>query len=363
MYLKQLFLKNFRNYEDEEITFHEKLNVFLGNNGQGKSNLLEGIYILSMGKSFRTTKDFEMIRFEAEFLRSKGLFIKDERELSVEAVLKKEEKYFKVNGVKGTKNACLLENAYIVIFSPEDILVVKGEPERRRRFLDREIFQIRPLYYKDLMKYKKSLQQRNVILKEEYPDEKMLDVWDENLLLYGMKVMKERKDFVEKLRSASCKIHANITGGKEVLDVKYDPNIEMTDSLEEQRNVFLKRLAECRARDMDRGYTGIGPHKDDLRISIGDIDVRDFGSQGQKRTAALSLKLAELQIIKEETGEDAVVLLDDVLSELDRERQRFLIQTFEKNQIFISAAEMSAETGESLPEGKIFHIESGRVRA
>jgi DNA replication and repair protein RecF len=361
MYIKKLELLDFRNYERQSLCFHEKLNIILGNNGQGKSNLLEGIYILCMGKSFRTQKDLEMIRFEADFLRVCGSFVKGGRELKIEVMLSGEEKKFKIDGFLGFKNADLLENAYIVVFSPEDMRIVKEEPEKRRRFIDRELFMIRPLYYKSLSKYKKSLHHRNTLLKEECQNGDLLDVWDENMFRYGSSIVRERNGFIKKLKEISREVHASVTNGKENLELSYEPDIAFAEDSEEQREIFIGRLRACRESDLSRGYTSAGPHRDDLGISINGVDVRRFGSQGQQRTAALSLRLAELKIIKEEKGEDAVILLDDVLSELDGERQKFLIESLSGNQIFISAAEMSGEIKKILPEGRAFYVSEGRA--
>jgi DNA replication and repair protein RecF len=362
MYIKELELLNFRNYEKQKLYFHEKVNIILGKNGQGKSNLIEGIYVLSMGKSFRTQKDSEMIRFRADFLRAHGTFVKEGKDLDIDVMISEEEKKFKIDGFLGTKNADLLENAYMVMFSPEDIRIVKEEPEKRRRFLDRELFQIRPLYYKALLRYKKSLLHRNKVLKEEFPDENLLDVWDENLFKYGAEIMKERKGFSEKLKKIGREIHASVTNNREELDIFYEPDIAFAEEYEAQKNIFSEKLRACRETDKARGYTGAGPHRDDLGIFIDGVDVRRFGSQGQQRTAALSLKLAERRIIKEETGEDAVILLDDVLSELDGERQRFLIKCLSDNQIIISAAEMNAEIMKDLPEGYVYQVADGKAK-
>jgi DNA replication and repair protein RecF len=361
MYIKTLELSDFRNYEKQSICFHDKVNIILGKNGQGKSNLLEAIYILSMGKSFRTQKNMDMIRFGADFLRVCGSFDKKNRHTEIEVIFSGEEKKFRVDGFLGSKNADLLENAYMVVFSPEDMGIVKEDPERRRRFIDRELFQIRPLYYKELLRYKKSLLHRNALLKEETPNEDMLDVWDEHLFKYGSKIIRERRGFIEKLKKLSKDIHASVTNGKESLEVSYEPDISFADDADEQRSIFMGKLRVCRESDKARGYTSAGPHRDDMSVSIGGVDVRRFGSQGQQRTAALSLKLAELKIIKEETGEDAIILLDDVLSELDEERRRFLILSLSDNQIFISTAEMSAEIKKSLPVGQIFVVSGGRA--
>jgi DNA replication and repair protein RecF len=361
MRIEKLELSDFRNYDKQILIFHKNVNILLGKNGQGKSNLIESVYILSMGKSFRTQRDTEMIRFDADFLRVCGTFLKGERTLDIEVMISQEGKRFRIDGFYGSKNADLLENAYMVVFSPEDMKIIKEDPERRRRFMDRELFQLRPLYYKNLSRYKKSLLHRNNLLKSDSADENLLGVWDENLVKYGVSVIKERHFFIEKLKNISRDIHYAITDGRERLDIEYEPDVSFAEDPSAQRALFSERLDACRETDRARRYTGAGPHRDDIGIAVEGVDVRRFGSQGQQRTAALSLKLAEISIIKDETGEDAIILLDDVLSELDGERQRFLIRALSDNQIFISAAEMSGEIREGLPEGFVYNIEGGHA--
>ena len=361
MYIKKIYLKNFRNYKEINIPFQEKINIILGKNGQGKTNLLEGIYILSMGKSFRTNIDTEMISFNEDHFRVKGEFDKDGADLKVEMIMKKKEKLFSINGVEKKKNADLLENVYTVVFSPEDLKIIKEEPEKRRKFLDRQLFQLKPLYYKELAKYKKVLKNKNSTLKEEFIDEGLLDVWDEYLSDTGAKIMMERRDILLKINEISYDINKNITDGKEKLRVEYEPQVELKPNYEEQKKEILKAQKDNRTRDMERGTTTAGPHRDDIIISIDGIDSRKFGSQGQQRTAALSLKLAELKIIKEETGEDAILLLDDVLSELDIDRQNFLINSFKENQIFISAAEINENIFNRLSNKNIYNVNNGEI--
>ena len=361
MFLRELQLVNFRNYKLLNMVFNSNINIILGNNAQGKSNLLESIYLLSMGKSFRTVIDAEMINFSEEYLRVKGNFDKSDEELSLEVMFSKIKKKFKINGLESSKNSDLLENAYIVVFSPEDLRIVKDEPEKRRKYLDRELFMIKPLYFKDLSKYKKSVMQRNALLKSEYPDDSMLDVWDENMVYFGCKVMDERKAFINKLITVSREIHSEITGRNEELELGYESNIEAFDEPESQTFAFKQALIDSREKDLLRKTTTRGPHKDDLSIQIDGVDARRFGSQGQQRTAALSLKLAELAIIKEETGEDAIILLDDVLSELDGERQHFLIKSLSNNQLFISAAEINKDIKNTFNQGEFFFVEEGKV--
>jgi len=361
MYIKQISLLQFRNYQNLELQFHKKLNVITGNNAQGKTNLLEGIYIMSLGKSFRTGRDSEMIGFGHDFCRAKTLSAKDDRDVEIEITYKTEGKLIKIDGVRAPKTSDLLEQVYAVVFSPEDLKIVKEEPEKRRRFMDRELCQIRPVYYKNLGRYKKILQNRNALLKEGISDPHLLSVYDEELADYGSRIIMDRAGFVEKLNRISREIHEKITDGKECLEISYESNVPAQTEMAAQKSQFLTRLQKGLSRDCFKGNTESGPHKDDLKIQVNGIDIRHYGSQGQQRTAALSLKLAEIYLIKEETGEDAILLLDDVLSELDVQRQTFLLNRLQDIQIFITTTEMSQTLLDHLNEGYIFKVENGRV--
>jgi DNA replication and repair protein RecF len=354
MHLKEILIKNFRNYQEEKVTFHRKVNIITGKNAQGKTNLLEAIYIMSLGKSFRTNKDSEMIGFGKSYSKVNSLFEKDDQDLEMEIIYGKEGKSIKIDGVKAKKNIELLENVYIVVFSPDDLKIVKDEPEKRRRFIDRELCQIKPTYYRNLARYKKILTQRNALLKQENFKENHLLVWNEELAEYGSRIMLERREFVEKLSKISSTISNSITNQKEEMIVTYDSNIESKDNLKDQKQVFFHRLEETRDNDLFRRSTTVGPHKDDLKIWLQDLDIRNFGSQGQQRTAALSLKLAEIQLIKDETSINPILLLDDVLSELDEERQRFLIHSLKDVQLFITTTEISEALMNSLPASIFF---------
>ena len=398
MYFKEIDLTNFRNYENQRIDFHHKVNIIIGENAQGKTNLLEALYIMSLGKSFRTSKDNEMIRFGSDLARVKTLSEKDGEDLSIEIGLIKNKKSLKIDGIKKSRLSELLENVYVVIFSPDDLRIVKEEPEKRRKFIDRELCQLKPVYYDSLSKYKKALSQRNFLLKEERVDLSVLDIWDIELAKYGAKIIAYRGDFIEKLREISRKIHRDLTEGRERLDLHYESDIPLEkngttdipkkdfgirESFSENsvpkkqksalpaegsskditavRDNFYHILKESRKNDLKRRTTLRGPHRDDLRIEIDNIDVRNFGSQGQQRTSALSLKLVELMLIEEETGEKPILLLDDVLSELDKTRQRQLITSFGDVQIFITATELSDEITSQLEDYAIFTVKKGAV--
>lgn len=357
MYIKAAELKNFRNYEALNIEFDEKVNFIIGSNAQGKTNLLEAISISSIGKSFRTSKDSDMIMFDKDFCKVKVSAYKELFPTEVEIVIKKEAgKFIKLDGINVSKTSELLENIYIVVFSPEDLKIVKDEPEKRRKFIDRELCLLKPAYYDSLSNYKKILIQRNAYLKEKNIDLSFLDIWDIKLAEYGSRIIRMRKDFIEKITQISSRIHSGITNGKEILKIEYDPNIS-EDSVNSIYDIIKKSVEN----DLRLRTTTKGPHRDDIQFFIGDTNVRNFGSQGQQRTAALSLKLAELDLIKEEAGENAILLLDDVMSELDSVRQEYLIKSLSETQLFITTTEITDPLRGVSSKGKIFKVNNGKV--
>ena len=359
MYIKEIELKDFRNYKELKVSFSRNVNIFLGNNAQGKTNLLEGIYLNAMARSFKTSRDKEMIRFGEEFCRINTISVIDDEEQKTEIIIAKNgKKAVKLDGIKIKKTSELLDRIFIIVFSPEDLKIVKDEPEKRRRFIDRELCQINIGYYNDLSNYKKVLRQRNTYLKELDIETSVLDIWDFELAKYGSKVILKRKEFIDKINTISSSIHDSISGGREKLEIKYEPNVHFTENTERD---FYEVLVSGRNDDIRNRTTGRGPHKDDLSISGDGIDFRKFGSQGQQRTAALSLKLSEIKLIEEETGEKPVLLLDDVLSELDNDRQTYLINSLGENQLFITTADLSGKVAKSLPQGKVFKISSGNI--
>ncbi len=357
MYFKSIELENFRNYGILSLEFDPKLNIITGKNAQGKTNLIESLYIMGLGKSFRTAKDAEMIQFEKEFSKAKALIQDEDKETVIEIVYGAEGKVIKLDGVKLQRSADLLENVYIVVFSPDDLRIVKDGPENRRKFIDRELCQIKPIYYSDLGNYKKVLKQRNYLLKNKYEDRELFEVFDESLAEYGTRIIKERYRFTERISEISEKIHSDISGQNENLSIEYETSFGKEVTKEEYREK-LKRSFQS---DQFKGYTGIGPHKDDLCIKIDNKDIRAYGSQGQQRTASLSLKLAEIGLIKQETGKNAVLLLDDVLSELDVSRQEYLINSMKDIQVFITATEIDEKLRNMLPEGKSFFVDNANV--
>ncbi len=363
MFIKSIELKNFRNYDELTLSFNDKVNFIVGNNAQGKTNLLEGIYMSSIGKSFRTSKDSEMIGFGRDFCKikvtaQKNLFLTD-----VEIIIRNDRgKSVKVDGVNISKTSDLLENIYIVIFSPEDLKIVKDEPEKRRRFIDRELCLIKPYYFDCLSSYRKVLLQRNTYLKEKNIEKSVLDIWDTQLSSYGAKIISMRRDFIEKINEISHRLHLNITNGRENLKIEYDPSVNPVGEVKDTENILYKCLKDSYNNDMRLRTTTKGPHRDDIQFYIDDVNVRSYGSQGQQRTAALSLKLAELDLIKNETGENAVLLLDDVMSELDNSRQEFLIRSLSDIQLFITSTDITDNLKDVVSKGNIYKIEEGKLK-
>jgi len=365
--ISKLKIVNFRNYSNLDINLHEKLNIFIGNNAQGKTNILEAIYLTGFGKSFRTSKDKELININNDMAYVKVEGIKRHSDVSVEFRLwNNKKKQIKTNGISLTKLSELLGNIYIVIFSPEDLKLIKGGPSERRRFIDREISHINKKYYYDIMSYNKVLLQRNNLLKNISYNRNLLktiDIWDEKLVEYGTGVIFKRMEFINRLNSLSRLMHRKITDGRENLEIKYLSNIDIDNKSkhDEVYKNFKNKLEKKVEIDIKRGFTTVGPHKDDLGVYIEDKDIRIFGSQGQQRTAALSLKLSEIEIIKGEVGEYPILLLDDVMSELDINRQNFLIKSLKNVQTFITITEIPESMFPIVKEGNIFKISGGNI--
>ena len=363
MRLKTLQLVNFRNYDNLHINFNEKINLLVGKNGQGKTNIVESIYMLSFGKSFRTSKDKEIIKFEKENLYVGGSFSKYNSDYLIEIAIGKNKKGVKVNKVHIQKMYELLGNLNVVIFSPEDLKLVKEGPKERRAFIDKEISQIMPKYYSYLTNYNKILFQRNKLLKGHVVDKNLLDVYDESLARYGSYIYILRRDFIKKIANISMIMHKKLTNEIEELKINYKNQINVSeeDTIETVYNKFIEKLISSREHDIDTRTTRYGIHKDDLNIFINDLDVRLYGSQGQQRTASISLKLSEIELIKNEVGEYPVLILDDVFSELDETRQKLLIDNLSLVQMFITTAEVSHKKIFNKSNTTIFNINQGNV--
>ncbi|QXM07028.1 DNA replication/repair protein RecF [Crassaminicella indica] len=365
MYLKSLKLINFRNYNQLALEFHPKINVFVGENAQGKTNILEAIYLTSTAKSFRTSKDRELIKFDKDRAYIKVEGKKRYTDTTVELKLEEgKKKQIKLNGMTLSKNSELLNNVYVVVFSPEDLKLIKEGPSERRKFIDNEIAQMKPSYFHHLNRYNKVLMQRNNLIKKIYHNKKLmdtLDIWNEKLIELGTKLMMERERFVTRINLLSRLIHRKITENKENLEVRYMSSIELKNDFKDTLESFRKTLQEALDVDLQRGTTTFGPHRDDLGVFVNGIDIRSFGSQGQQRTCALSLKLAEIELIKGETAEYPILLLDDVMSELDIKRQTFLIKALKDVQIFITTTEMNHLNELNVNKEYIFHVKNAVV--
>lgn len=366
MYIEKLRLLNFRNYKEQEIGFSEKGNVIIGENAQGKTNIIEAIYVCAVGKSHRAEKESELINFGEN-----GYFIeinlkKKERNYKIEIGFNSnKEKRVKAGGVELTRIGELLGKLVVVMFSPDDLKIVKEGPAFRRRFLDILICQMKSAYLFDLQQYYRVLNQRNVLLKqikEDYKKQDLIDVWDEKLAEFGSKIILNRLVFNSKIEEKAKKIHYNLTSNKEELKVKYICSFikDIKDTNINIKKEFEEGLRKSRGVDVKRGFTGIGPHRDDIYLSIENLEAGKYGSQGQQRTAALSLKLAELEIFREEIEENPVLLLDDVFSELDEKRRDYLKDYIKDIQFFITSAD---ENDLKLKkEGiKIIKIENGKI--
>ena len=334
MWIKNIKIKNFRNYDQEEINLEKNINIFYGKNAQGKTNIIEAIFLCSLGKSFRAKKDNEMIKLNEENAIVEIEYEKSDRDGKIKIEIGNKKNIY-LNGIKIKKLSELLGNLNIVIFTPDDINILKGGPQNRRRFLDIMISQLRPNYMHILNLYLKTIEQRNKYLrqiKEEHKDENLLEIWDEKLAEYAVKIYEYRKEFIEKIIKKITIIHKNITNGEEQIELEY---ITECDNKEK----YLQLLKERRKLDIIKGFTTKGIHRDDFVIYINKKEIKIFGSQGQNRTAMLSLKLAELQVIYDEIGEYPILLLDDFMSELDRTRRKNFLENIEGTQVIITGTE------------------------
>lgn len=334
MWINDIKLVNFRNYNDKIIKLYNNINVFYGENAQGKTNILEAIFLCSIGKSFRTSKEKELIKFNENKSLVEINYQKKDREGKIKIELGEKKQIF-LNGIKLKKLSELLGNINMVIFTPEDINILKGSPQNRRKFLDIMISQLRPNYMHLLTLYLKTLEQRNNYLKQikfENKDEKLLDIWDEKLVEYGIKIYEYRKNYIEKLYKYVKIIHKEITNEKEKIEIKYFSDANT-------RQNFINELKSRRKIDIIKGYTTKGVHRDDFMIYINDKEIQIYGSQGQNRTAVLSLKLAELNVISEEIGENPILLLDDFMSELDSKRRKNFLERIRDIQVIITCTE------------------------
>ena len=357
MIIKSLELADFRNYESLHIDFSDGTNILYGDNAQGKTNILEAIYLSAITKSHKGSKDRDIVNFNKEEAHIRTYLEKDGIEIRVDMHLRKNKsKGIAIDGQKIKKAAELIGLLNVVFFSPEDLSIIKNGPAERRRFVDMELCQLDQFYLYNLNHYNKIVNQRNKLLKDMYFNPSLrdtLNIWDSQLISFGSKIIERRKLFVEQLNEIIFDIHRKLSGGKEDLVIQYEPDVTIED--------YEKILNMNQERDVKLKQTTTGPHRDDFCFTVGNIDIRKFGSQGQQRTAALSLKLSEIELVKKITKENPVLLLDDVLSELDSNRQNYLLSTIGDIQTIITCTGLDEFVNNRFEIDKVFHIENGKI--
>lgn len=357
MIIKSLELDHFRNYDSLSMTFDSGTNILYGDNAQGKTNILEAIYLSATTKSHKGSKDRDIVNFAAEEAHIRTYIEKDGLENRVDMHLRKNKsKGIAINGQKIKKAADLLGLLNVVFFSPEDLSIIKNGPAERRRFVDMELCQLDSFYLYNLNNYNKIVNQRNKLLKELYYNPGLKDtlsIWDSQLLSYGSKIIERRIAFVEQLNDIIYEIHRKLSGNKEELRICYEPDV----TLEE----YEQKLQSGQERDIRLKQTSTGPHRDDFSFLAGNIDIRKFGSQGQQRTAALSLKLSEIELVKKITKDTPVLLLDDVLSELDSNRQNYLLNSIGDIQTIITCTGLEEFVNNRFEINRIYRVSNATV--
>ncbi|MFQ3546311.1 DNA replication/repair protein RecF [Halobacillus rhizosphaerae] len=368
MYINELSLRSYRNYDQLSLTFDHTINVIIGENAQGKTNLMEAIYVLAFTRSHRTPRDKELIQWDAEYGKIKGSVFKRNRRFPLEIVISNKGKKAKLNHIEQKRLSDYIGALNVVMFAPEDLNLVKGSPQVRRRFIDMEIGQIQPTYIYHLGQYQKVLRQRNHLLKELQrkpgADRTMLSVLTDQLMEHAATIIERRFKFLQLLRSWAAPIHEGISRNLENLEISYDASVKVSEdmNLEIIKKTYEEKFLEIESKEIDRGTTLAGPHRDDLVFYVNGKDVQTYGSQGQQRTTALSLKLAEIELIHSEVGEYPILLLDDVLSELDDFRQSHLLHTIQgKVQTFVSTTSIDGIEHEALDQAEIFHVKDGTI--
>ena len=368
MYIEQLSLRDYRNYEKLEAVFDNKVNVILGENAQGKTNVIESIYVLAMAKSHRTSNDKDLIGWDKEYAKIEGRIKKQYGSLPMQLVISKKGKRAKCNHIEQQKLSQYVGNMNVVMFAPEDLHLVKGSPQIRRRFIDMEIGQVSPIYLHDMGQYQKILQQRNHYLKllqiKKQTDLTMLEILTEQLIQMAARIILKRFEFLRLLDNWAIPIHKGISRGLETLKMEYKPSVDVSEDqdLSKMIDVFEQKFFKLKNREIERGTTLFGPHRDDLLFFVNGRDVQTFGSQGQQRTTALSVKLAEIELIRAEIGEYPILLLDDVLSELDDYRQSHLLNTIQgKVQTFVTTTNVEGIDHQTLKEASAYRVEAGKM--
>ncbi|MFR7904326.1 MAG: DNA replication/repair protein RecF [Coprococcus eutactus] len=361
MYIESIELNNYRNYRKVKVEFGKNTNILYGNNAQGKTNILESIYMAATTKSHRGTKDRDIIRIGEDeshirlFLRKRDVSHKIDMHLR-----KSKNKGVAIDGIAIKRATELYGLLNVIFFSPEDLSIIKNGPAERRRFMDLELCQISRLYYQNLASYNKILNQRNNLLKQIYYNKSLidtLDVWNIQLVDYGSRIIKERKNFIDMMNDIICDIHSRLTDGREKLEIVYEYNVN--------ENNFEDVLREKIETDLKYSSTQAGPHRDDISFLINGIDARKYGSQGQQRTVALSLKMAEIKLVKKIISDNPILLLDDVMSELDTDRRNALIDEIKDIQTIITCTGYDEFIKEQVIINNVYSVVDGtatRVR-
>lgn len=358
MHIEKLELENFRNYENLSIAFDKGINILYGRNAQGKTNVLEAVFAGCTSRSHKSAKDRELIKFGKEEAHVKVNIVKKDIPYRIDLHIKKNRaKGIAVNGVPLRRMSDLFGTANVVFFSPEDLSLIKEGPAERRRFIDTELTQLDKIYTHDLISYNKVLEQKNKLLKKEESASgayhEMLSVYNEQLTKYGCSVINKRAQFIKELNGFIKDIHFNITGGTEELKLFYEKNVSESD--------FAGMLAMNEERELKNECSLIGPHRDDMGFKVNNVDLRKFGSQGQQKTASLSLKMAEISLVEKAIGEKPVLLLDDVLSELDRNRQDMLLDSIKDIQTLLTCTGIDDLIERRFRMDKVFYVENGVI--
>lgn len=357
MFIKSLELKNYRNYEQLSMNFAGGTNLLYGDNAQGKTNIVEALYLAATTKSHRGSKDREIIQFHHDEAHIRIHYEKQDIMHQLDMHLKKNRaKGVAIDRIPIRKSSDLLGQIPVIFFSPEDLKIIKNGPSERRKFLDIELSQLERLYLYHLTKYNKILMQRNNLLKQLKFQPSLVDTlefWDLQLVKYGSEVIRYRRKFIDHLNMIIKEIHRKLTGNREEIQLEYENNVEY--------DIFLTELNKKRSIDLKYTTTSIGPHRDDISFIVNGIDIRKFGSQGQQRTAALSLKLSQIQLVKEVLHDTPVLLLDDVLSELDSNRKIYLLESIKDTQTFITCTGLDEFISQHLPVQRMFQIKEGKI--
>lgn len=357
MIIKSIELANFRNYESLNLEFDKGTNILYGDNAQGKTNVLEAIYLSSITKSHKSSKDQDIIKFGEDEAHIRTYLEKDNDTYKVDMHLRKNSsKVIAVNGQKLKKAAGLLGLLNVVFFSPEDLSIIKNGPSERRRFIDMELCQLDSFYLYNLNNYNKIVNQRNKLLKDIYTNYSLkdtLDIWDSQLISYGSKIIERRISFINQLNEIIYEIHKKLSGDREEILIQYEPNVLIEE--------FERKLKQSQEKDIKLKMTTVGPHRDDICFNVNGIDIRKFGSQGQQRTAALSLKLSEIELVKKVTKDTPVLLLDDVLSELDSNRQKYLLDSIGNIQTIITCTGLDDFVNDRFEINKVFKVSNGMI--